>query len=77
MPKSRTRRAAVTIGRMAAGEEIINLSEEILDLSDDELAEALREWETSLESLDSEEIQRQRSEINQLLAEYRRGREVD
>jgi hypothetical protein len=46
-----------------------------MDLTDAELAEAMREWETSLDGLSEAEVQRQRQEIAQLLTEYRNNRE--
>lgn len=77
MPKSRASRAAAAISRMVAGGGFVELTEDVNDLSDAELAEVIREWEASLSGLDSEEVQRQRQEINQLLVEYRRSRRGD
>lgn len=74
MPKSRSSRAAAVIGRTAAGGGSAEFPEDLRDLSDTEIAEAMREWEESLSGLDSGETQLQRQEIAQLLVEYRRNR---
>ncbi|OPY63717.1 MAG: hypothetical protein A4E56_00440 [Pelotomaculum sp. PtaU1.Bin065] len=75
MPKSRSNRAAAAIGRASAsGGGLAEFPEDLRDLTDDELAEALREWEESLNLIDSEDIRRQRQEVAQLLTEYRRNR---
>ncbi|HBV97371.1 MAG: hypothetical protein JL50_08630 [Peptococcaceae bacterium BICA1-7] len=74
MPKSRANRAAIAIGRAATGGGPIEMPEELGDLSNVEMAEAMREWEESLAGLPDDEAQRQRQEIAQLMAEFRRSR---